>query len=501
MLVVSQPPGGKLSVKMKRRQLDFFVTISGQLQCRQLRAVVDRHQDAGTLYGLQSMLVLRDADDYSQRSIITTLGQVVYQHHRGHVLVKVESASRYAKYTINDLLGRLECPAEPELLYTKALLHAITSHLLPDPLTGRIGTQEALACLESGYCQPWTSLNSRSLDILTQISNLTPRREYYPKDKRCQQTVLWDSQLPTYIQNDDFQVVVGKLVAKSDRLALFSVDGSQMTLKTEPNNAELLERARWRWSIYATPDDLNKKLAQPEDLPYSSRNGWCETKPVLYVREIVTWLREKPSTIHTTQDLLSLLEDWPTIGGYANICDFYSIGEYFSADLAEQWGGFVTLCTEATDKDVYNLMFQLGAIAFREDIDMTIIRVIVSFFIFRELQSLVLPRYLSFVNFKKDERPTTDLLLPIIRTSYQPSEPTRPSKEGEGSDEIIRFENNKNREKEGLRLAEMLVRQWPRPQPSVRGFEAACIDVSKAINACSLNGKECIAMQSFNIIS
>ncbi|KAL3452963.1 hypothetical protein BJX65DRAFT_302864 [Aspergillus insuetus] len=484
-LTIFQPPRGKLSVEMKRRQLEFFVANSGQLQCRQLRAVLDCHQDAGTLYGLQSMLVLRDADDYSRRSTITPIGQVVYEHHRGHVLVKVEGTSRYARYTINDLLGRLECPAEPGLLYAKAQLHAFTSHSLPDPLTGRTGTQEALACLESGYCQPWTPLDSDSLGILTQLSNLTPRREYYPKDKRCQQTVLWDSQLPANIQNDGFQVVVDKLIAKSNRLSLFSTNGSHITLKTEPKNVKLFERARWRRSIYATPDDTHEKLAQPEDLPYSSRDGWCTSKSVSNVREIVTLLREKPSTIHTTRKLLNLLENWPSIGGYAISCDLCEIGEYLSVDLAEQWGALVNLCRQATDKDVYDLMFQLGAIAFREDIDMTIIRVIVSFFIFRELQSLVFPRYLSFVGLKEDEKPTTDMLLPTIRISYQPSKSIKLSKKGRGKclDENTRFGDNEGCEKEGLELAEMLVGQWPCAQPSVHGFEAAYIDVSEAMKA------------------
>ncbi|KAH8586881.1 hypothetical protein B0O99DRAFT_643285 [Bisporella sp. PMI_857] len=43
------------------------------------------------------------------------------------------------KYSIDDVLGRVECPSEPRLLYTKALCHALTSYFLPDPLTGRTG--------------------------------------------------------------------------------------------------------------------------------------------------------------------------------------------------------------------------------------------------------------------------------------------------------------------------------------------------------------------------
>lgn len=44
----------------------------------------------------------------------------------------------------------------------KAYLHAATSFVLPDPLTGRTGTEEALHCLTSGSCQPWTPLKKRT---------------------------------------------------------------------------------------------------------------------------------------------------------------------------------------------------------------------------------------------------------------------------------------------------------------------------------------------------
>ncbi|KAL2856356.1 hypothetical protein BJX68DRAFT_263837 [Aspergillus pseudodeflectus] len=179
----------------------------------------------------------------------------------------------------------------------------------------------------------------------------------------------------------------------------------------------------------------------------------------------------------------TLIEDWPFIGGYEISRDLYSIGEYLSIDLAEQWGTLVNLCRQTTDKDVYHLMFQLGMIAFREDIDVRILRVIVSFFIFPELQSLVFPQYWSFVGFKKDEKPTTDGLLPIIRISYQPSRSTNLLKKGKVSNENTKIGNNEDCEKEGLELAEMLVRQWPCAQPSVHGFEAACIDISQAMEA------------------
>lgn len=88
---------------------------------------------------------------------------------------------------INDVLGRLDCATEPRLLYVKAMYHAYTSFVVSDPLTGRTGSEEALHCLESGYCQPWSPLNFWSLQDLNLISQLTPCREYYPKDLKVMQ--------------------------------------------------------------------------------------------------------------------------------------------------------------------------------------------------------------------------------------------------------------------------------------------------------------------------
>ncbi|KAL3460831.1 hypothetical protein BJX64DRAFT_289961 [Aspergillus heterothallicus] len=482
-LTIFQPPHGKLSIELKRMELDFYVTNAGQLFCRQLSAVVDRHQDAGTLYGLQSMLLLRDAGDYSQRSIITPIGPVSYKRYRSHVYVNVEGTGRYARYNINEELGRLESPAEPGLLYSKALLHAFTSHLLPDPLTGRTGTQEALACLDSGYCQPWTPLNSDFLDVLTQLSNLTPRREYYPANKRCQQIVHWDAELPTRIQSDEFQTAVEKLIAKSNRLSQFSTSSTQITLKIEANDALLHERARWRQSIYASPEDSRRELTRPGDLPYVSRDHWCTSKATSNVCEMVTLLRHKPSAIHTTRKLLDLLESWPYIGGYATSFGLYDIGECLNADLAEQWGALVNLCRNAKDEDVYHLMFQVGTMAFSDNVDMTVLKVIASFFILRELKNLVPPRQASFIGFRVDERPTTDTLLPIIRISYQPSKLTKPSRRAKVQDENRRLGYSPDCEKKGLELAEMLVRQWPCEQPSIEGFEADNLNLDEAMKA------------------
>lgn len=78
----------------------------------------------------------------------------------------VESDGSYGRFAINDLLGRIDCPAGPRLAYCKAMFHAYTSFALPDPLAGTMGTEEALRFLRSGYCQPWIPINSGPQSIL-----------------------------------------------------------------------------------------------------------------------------------------------------------------------------------------------------------------------------------------------------------------------------------------------------------------------------------------------
>ncbi|KAL3476926.1 hypothetical protein BJX99DRAFT_258041 [Aspergillus californicus] len=472
-----------LCVEFRRMVLDFLVTNTGELKCRQLGAVVDRNQDAGTFYGLQTMLVLRDVHDWSQRSIITPIGTAVCTRDRSHVLVDIIKTGLYVKYGINNVLGRLDCPAEPRLLYAKAHFHALTSHLLPDPLTGRSGTQEALNCLESGYCKPWLSLQDGNLQYLVDIASLTPRREYYPKNKRSQQTVIWRPELTANIQHEGFQGAVDAIISHAERLEQFTTVTVKSTPKTQATTPlHLRERAIWRRSIYESPDTLPLPITRPEDRPYASRDGWCTSKRRSNVCEVVTLLRQQPGLIHTTRRLSGLLSGWTSVGGYETTYSLFDLEDCLNADFAEQWGGLINMCRNAKKDEVYNLMFQLGLTVFRNGIEMTPIRVIISFFLLEELRALEVPRFSSFVGFVEDEEPTLQVLRPIIRIAY------RPIKGPKKSDRVANDENRKfgydvDCEREGVELAEELIRQWPCQKPSTEVFEGIHLDVVAAMEA------------------
>lgn len=109
-------------------------------------------------YGFESKLVLRDPQECTKRTILVPLGELEVEPAGCHVRVRVKSSSNstvdYVTYTINDTLGRLDCAAEPIVVYTKAQIHAVTSSVLqPDLLTGRTGTEEALDLLASAFSQ------------------------------------------------------------------------------------------------------------------------------------------------------------------------------------------------------------------------------------------------------------------------------------------------------------------------------------------------------------
>ncbi|PTU19911.1 hypothetical protein P175DRAFT_0547902 [Aspergillus ochraceoroseus IBT 24754] len=130
-------------------------------------------------------------------------------------------------------------------------------------------------------------------------------------------------------------------------------------------------------------------------------------------------------------------------------------------------------------------MFQLGVLAFQNSIDMTALRVIVSFFLIKDIKSLIYPEYSFFAHFRADEKPTMHTLLPIIKGSYLPHNPSSISKKKRRLfvDENLRSEYNADCEKDGLELVRILISQWPCAEPSVEGFETTCLDTAQALKA------------------
>lgn len=485
MLIVCQPKGS-LYVELKNMDLYFGVNRDGLLECSQLGSLVDPNQDAGTLYGLQSMIVLKDIKNPAQRSVLTTIGGLKYTRHGMHVSIKKENDGKYARYMIDSVLGRLHCPPEPLLVYTKAQLHAFTSFVVPDPLTGRTGTEEALRCLNSGSCQPWNPLLPSGVLILQTIANLTPGRQYYPKDMRRQQKTMWDANLTTTIQHDAYEGVVQSIIEKSCRLRLFR----ESALGSKDNNGEvrtiphLRDRAHWRRSLYERPGLLSAPFRPPPDRKYVSRGRPEGSARTSNAREILTMISEQPTEVHSIRNMESVLKKWKVIGGYNHDFVPYGISEYLEADVAEEWGGLVNLCRKCKLEDAYDLMFRLGLVAFNEGVDMTGLRTIVAFFLLEDLKTLEYPKLASISGFSLDKEIAYQMLVDTLKSlCFEFEEPSASHKAS--SPEKARIKNSRKRHEKSCQEvcelgAELLMKQWPTRKPVVEEPDPFLFDDSVA---------------------
>jgi hypothetical protein len=504
-LTAFQPgQGGKLTVELRRLELSFSVNGNNLFQSHQLRSEIDPNQDAGTWYGLNSKLVLREVvrlhdpvTDYMssvpqrQRSILVPMGEIRYIRHGQHISLFVKNDGNYAKFAINDVLGRLDCPAEPRLLYLKAMYHAYTAFVLPDPLTGRTGTEEALHCLKSGYCQPWSPVTAGPYHGLQLIARLTPRREYYPKDMKVMQTTFWDPHLTAVIQHDGYWAIVDGILDKSKQLSLFSLQKIQLPPLEPVGEAYLILRSRLRRESYQRQNSDSDGLQPAEDEPYAARDRLRVSQRQTNVVECANIIREWPSALPTTRDLAGVLQSWPNIGGYNGCFRKVLLTDLLDVQWATDWGPLVNLCRESSSKDAYRMMFFFAIISFRHDVVMDVLRTLIGFTVLQDLKVLSPPKWPAYSQFRKNQVPRIDYLLQLMKSCLVPYEGDVRSTfvfnlnpKQRRKFESAELAHEKQQETDSKRLAEFLLKQWPCPEPTIEGLPTSrplLVDVGKAL--------------------
>lgn len=490
-ITVYQPERGRLSVELRRMEISFFVNGRGLLQSRQLRSEIDPNQDAGTWYGLRSLLVLRDAVNTSQRSIIVPMGTLRYARDGCHVKLNVENTDgSYGKFIINDVLGRVDCPAEPRLVYSKAMFHAYTSFVLPDPLTGTTGTEEALRFLRSGYCQPWIPLAVGPQELLTSIAKLTPRREYYPLDMRFMQRVSWDQELTTTIQHDEYISLVSSICEKSKKLSLFALDKTWSLNVDLPETPEKLRfRALWRRQQYERPNAAIETQNAAEDLKYTSRDHPKDSNARANVYEMVVLVRDWTPGVSAATNLTRAFQGFPVIAGYGLPFDRSLLSDLLSIDVGAEWGRLATLCRTSSKQDKYSLMFLFAVMSFGDFAPTDLLRSLIMFAVSERLKSLDVPPWPAYTHFESNPRPTVDYLRQLIKPFYIPYPPDERSDfpgqiAGKMRRKLEEAERKYNRQVESdcQTLAELLQRQWPCRVPTTTGLPGnLLVNVSGAL--------------------
>lgn len=483
----------RLCVDLSRFELSFHVNKDKRLEETKLGKEFDPNQDAGTLYGLLSKLVLRDIANSRRRTVIVPLGRSVYRLRDSHVEVSIipSGANAYAKYEIDDVLGRLTCPPEPALLYTKAHLHALTSFPIPDKLTGRTGTEEAIHILQSGMSQPWTPLGRSPISELEAIAALSPRREFYPEDKRRLQKIQWSPNLSVSIQHERLETLARDLLHKSHRLQPFSEN--DLHVDEVEGASHLRQRAAMRRSVYdpssihppsrkpsakhtsnghTSNGKLQQSLNDPDqslrDRFYASRDQGIDSTVAMNVKHIIKTTFKRPFHLSKRINLRSIFIGKHIIGGFQSGVTPEGLGKLVEDTAIEQFGELVEFSRRSSLDRLYGLAFRLALLSFKPQTDLDLLEVLVALARLDSLKVLVPPQHPVFVDFDL-AAPTVEHLEALIQSTWPPFVQPR----GKKSMNIeSRDQHLMKCEEEGRRLAKWFVKQWPSESPSLDGFQS-----------------------------
>ncbi|KAG1735376.1 hypothetical protein EDB19DRAFT_1638507 [Suillus lakei] len=360
-----------LKADLPRYGLEFFIDEDGELQSRNMRnMVVDVIQSTGTMLGLVNQLILRPKSqvaDEHPRTVIIPDGRISYSANGHHVRVTIAPEGIRVTYQLYRVDTDLRCLTGNVGLTSKlyqALLHAVTSGCLPDSLTGRTGTEEALHLLHSAACRSFMKLRPRDTDLLREISSLSTGRVWYPTHLQKMQRISWSCLAPL-AQHHGFHPAAKSIMDYGIRLSTFS-EGSenlQLTCDLPRFTYHLLERASIRASaIY--PDQFSFPPPPGDtDVIYVSRDipdKVAEERAFQTAFMVHQW----PSTLPVQRNLLSLLTQWKNVQG---------IGESLSLRYSKDWlqptfpNIFLSAydrCRRATKKDSYQLMFTLASVSY-----------------------------------------------------------------------------------------------------------------------------------------
>ncbi|KAH7383934.1 hypothetical protein BKA66DRAFT_417580 [Pyrenochaeta sp. MPI-SDFR-AT-0127] len=411
-ILVYKSRSGRVSIELKRLELSFFINEDGLLQSFQLGAVIMQNQDVGTWYGLKSKILVQSTGNRRQKSVLVPLGEIRASRDGPHVSLEITTNSGiYLNFSVNEVLGRIDCAPEPALLYVRALLHAYTSNVVYDPLTRRTGSEEALYLLQTGSHMPWSPLSDENILRLKQIAHLSPSRSYYPKDMKCMETITWHPDLPISMQDERYREVVARVLQRSSELSEFFLDrpirSSNQESVVDPH---LAARALSR----------THKSKPKDDNVYHTRDKPLECKDRINVLLMTKLLCKWQIPLSDGPTLTSLLQDAPVIGGYDKFFQKCLLTDLLTVDLRAEWGALVQKSLHSSIGDRYNLMFLFGPIAFSNDANINLMRVLISFVMIPELKRLDAPQYPAYFHFRADGVPPSSYLMSLIERAKMP---------------------------------------------------------------------------------
>lgn len=429
-----------LLITLPRLKLDFFLK-EGQTQivCKQFRGMyIDSNQSFGAFSGLQNMLVLRHEGLSTSRSVIIPHGKVSFSPKQHHVKVSIDTSLanhvKYHVFQIDSRLGQLVDNGSIQSRLLRLYLHAITSHCLVDQLTQRTGTEEALDGLTQAASASFVELDIESLEILHQISDLSPKRQFYPEHLRVMQTVDWNMLSPLS-QHSAFHPQVMAILEHAVSVQVFQDRAMNIRGPESRGDPFLLEKAAVRDSsfqacnifllfhstgfVYVTnirlkqvdgfrATDLVLKLRNISqdklDYIYQSRDQILDLPRELQTYRMAKLVNQWSTSVDTCSDLFYELESWGTIQGLDAAKAKLTLGfdvkwldEKPASFLPYSWSQLQAFFSHSQEKkDKYSVMMFLCGLSYSRHAKLVVLRTLLAFATVPELRDLTPPQHSIF---------------------------------------------------------------------------------------------------------
>ncbi|CAF0959459.1 unnamed protein product [Adineta steineri] len=255
---------------------------------------VSENQHFGTLTGLTFGLLLvplsaskNKEDYYPYRKVIIPFGTVTARSQTSdHQTVSVERLSsrtslEYFVFILNDRLKILQSTDSPTGWLYLALLHAMTTHPLPDQYICMTGMERAFQLLNSAGCWSDEPFNSLSLKILIQIAQITPIVHYYPKNLSCSINISWHANgLPYSTQHFGYYFLAKAIIEHSQQLKFIykSSSNNQRMLKIfdgKTYNESLMKKLYWDYRDSYNPLARLSTEMEATLLPNRATKPYC----------------------------------------------------------------------------------------------------------------------------------------------------------------------------------------------------------------------------------
>ncbi|PGH08675.1 hypothetical protein AJ79_05957 [Helicocarpus griseus UAMH5409] len=477
-----------VEVELPRLQLGFHLkSRSSFLQSRQFRGMaIDPSQSIGTLIGLCSKLVLKHED--GGRHFILTEGPISYMKADNHVSVSISKNYADAKahlYSINGQIGEL---IDNGSLQSKLLLcyvHALTSFCLPDPLIRKTGTEQALTILDSAAVRSFDLLTAKNIEILSLISDLTPRRSYYPAEERTMQSVKWLSELSFMSQHGGFFKSVASIFEQAERTKIFYPGSFIQPPPLNDVDSHLLERdcirsSAFRVSGFGAEDHTvaYDAVYQPRDRDQTSERGskaFIISSIIYHGRTALHYKVSAGLAAYLWNYLLVVPRIFgPECPSIASKLAYDSVLLLdYSEFISKHWNALHRMLSQVpASVDKFRVMIWLSTLAFAKNADFRIVQVLASFYTVPEMAQVSAPCIDTF-DLSQGHTASSNDLRDVFRSSYLPfhrcPEASLPQSSWE-SDKALKQRQKRqfkdSQDRACNRFAEVLESQWPCETPA-----------------------------------